>query len=458
MSSSIEKSGYATELDMRGHRVWKFGGSSLRNAERIEQVTQLILDHGLSNKCFEEQGFDYIRGDNADSLIIVVSAIAGVTNLLVEVSSFKRGEADFVSDKMAVLDQIVTKHKEVLQGLIALETLSIESGDWAVDRISNDCFSKIKSLLEACAIIGNVPAKISEIIKGFGEIWSSMICSLSMQHKMSKLASNLSPELNECISALDSTDCPGVVSVIRRPGEVDSSAEDKQPIHVTVLAAPWNCQKLIQLQKPFLADEAPTVDMELSKKRIYTAYSSEFTKWVSLRGALSERYQSSPSDILIRCLRFTTGFVCRDHEGASATLGRNGSDYTGSILANCLQALSYTIWSDVEGVFTADPRIIPEARCVPVLSYEEAMELSFFGASVIHPLTMQPLISADIPIFMKSSYFPMKQGTVICRAGRTMEVLSKTLTHNSSTVVQRSPTCMEEVTFAGVPIRDLAVR
>lgn len=108
-----------------------------------------------------------------------------------------------------------------------------------------------------------------------------------------------------------------------------------------------------------------------------------------------------------------TGFVARTHEGRVTTLGRNGSDYSGAIFAALFQARELHIWSDVEGVFSADPRLVPEAVLIDRLSYAEACELAYFGASVIHPQTMGPAFDRGIPIIARSTFQPAHTGTRI---------------------------------------------
>ena len=108
-----------------------------------------------------------------------------------------------------------------------------------------------------------------------------------------------------------------------------------------------------------------------------------------------------------------TGFVARTHEGRVTTLGRNGSDYSGAIFAALFQARELHIWSDVEGVFSADPRVVPEAVLIERLSYAEACELAYFGASVIHPQTMGPAFDRGIPIIARSTFHPEHPGTRI---------------------------------------------
>jgi len=114
-----------------------------------------------------------------------------------------------------------------------------------------------------------------------------------------------------------------------------------------------------------------------------------------------------------------TGFVASDRRGVQTTLGRNGSDFSGSIFGALLEAREIHIWTDVDGVLSADPRRVPDATVIDSLSYNEAMELAYFGAKVIHPQTMAPAIGRDIPIWIRNTFAPEKHGTLICAEPRS---------------------------------------
>lgn len=131
------------------------------------------------------------------------------------------------------------------------------------------------------------------------------------------------------------------------------------------------------------------VDFELTNKRIAS-------------------YFASHSKVQI-----VTGFIATSASGETTTLGRSGSDYTAAILAAALQATDLEIWTDVDGMMTADPRMVKKAFTVPQMSYEEAMELSHFGAKVIFPATMQPAMINRIPIWIRNTFNPAFQGTLI---------------------------------------------
>ncbi|HXS26275.1 MAG TPA: bifunctional aspartate kinase/homoserine dehydrogenase I [Steroidobacteraceae bacterium] len=109
-----------------------------------------------------------------------------------------------------------------------------------------------------------------------------------------------------------------------------------------------------------------------------------------------------------------TGFIAANRRGVQTTLGRNGSDFSASIFGALLQAAEIHIWTDVDGVLSADPRRVPDAKVIDSLSYLEAMELAYFGAKVIHPQTMAPAVRRGIPIWIRNTFAPEKPGTLIC--------------------------------------------
>ncbi len=113
-------------------------------------------------------------------------------------------------------------------------------------------------------------------------------------------------------------------------------------------------------------------------------------------------------------LKVVTGFIASTPEGETTTLGRNGSDYTASILGAAMNAGIIEIWTDTDGVLTADPTLVREARNIGQLSYNEAMELSHFGARVIFPASLQPAMEKSIPLLVKNTFNPTHKGTLVC--------------------------------------------
>jgi len=108
-----------------------------------------------------------------------------------------------------------------------------------------------------------------------------------------------------------------------------------------------------------------------------------------------------------------TGFIAATKDGVTTTLGRGGSDYTAAILGACLDSDEVWIWTDVDGVMTADPRVVPQARTLPEISYSEAAELSYFGAKVLHPKTILPAVERGIPLRIVNTFNPSHPGTLI---------------------------------------------
>ena len=127
-------------------------------------------------------------------------------------------------------------------------------------------------------------------------------------------------------------------------------------------------------------------------------------------------------------LYLAPGYISRSKSGESTTLGRGGSDYTAAIFAAALDARQLEIWTDVNGMLSADPRLVKDTITIPTMSYEEAMELSYFGAKVIYPPTIQPAMTKKIPIVIKNSFEPKQPGTVISHAPETGPYFVKGLT------------------------------
>jgi bifunctional aspartokinase / homoserine dehydrogenase 1 len=123
-----------------------------------------------------------------------------------------------------------------------------------------------------------------------------------------------------------------------------------------------------------------------------------------------------------------TGFIGATAGGQLTTLGRGGSDYSATILGAALDADEVIIWTDVDGVLTADPRLVPGARTIPDISYREAAELAYFGAKVLHPKTLSPVMHAAIPVWIRNSFTPEKPGTKITPEGRSIGGGVKALT------------------------------
>jgi len=133
------------------------------------------------------------------------------------------------------------------------------------------------------------------------------------------------------------------------------------------------------------------------------------------------------------------GFIGSTGNGVTTTLGRGGSDYSAAIIGAALDAREIQIWTDVSGVLTADPRIVNKARTIPVLSYQEAAELAYFGAKVLHPKTIQPAIDCRIPVRVCNSRAAGEAGTLIVAESEAAPQTVKAIAHKSGiTTVQVS--------------------
>lgn len=155
-----------------------------------------------------------------------------------------------------------------------------------------------------------------------------------------------------------------------------------------------------------------------------------------------------------------TGFVGATEDGHTTTIGRNGSDYSAAIVGAAMNASAIEIWTDVDGVLSADPRIVPAAFVLPRMTYEEAMELSYFGAKVLHSATIAPAVAKRIPIFIRNTFHPDAPGTLISRAAEHSDALAKGITSvgSLSLVTVRGPGMVGVPGVAGRLFRALASR
>ena len=162
----------------------------------------------------------------------------------------------------------------------------------------------------------------------------------------------------------------------------------------------------------FLLEQDFSVQWMDARKLIRTDHTYQEGKvdWKKTEQLLQERMIPAfqDADILL-----TQGFIGHTTEGFTTTLGREGSDYTAGILAYCGQAESVTIWKDVPGMLNADPKYFANTKKLDAISFKEAIELSYYGASVIHPKTIQPLQNRNIPLYVKSFLDPKADGTAI---------------------------------------------
>ena len=291
-------------MSQKDWQVYKFGGTSMKNADALEQVGNLVIN------------------SDAENLIVVVSAMGGMTDALLQFSE--------------------TQDSKLIEDI---QSLYIETTDSLVKNVSSrlsliEAFKEdIQEIREIAKLKDHASLSIEENeILGFGEIWTSKL-------------------LHAYLSAL---------------GEIETS---------------WlNPMDFLIIQNE---------DMGAN------------VNWSKSKEAFTQAIQDKSGKIIMG------GFIASDIEGKSTNLGRNGSDYSASILGSLSEAQSVTIWTDVDGVLTGDPRVVNQARMIEQMTYDEAIELSYFGAEVIHPKTMAPLMHKEIPLYIRNTFNPESLGTSI---------------------------------------------
>lgn len=186
---------------------------------------------------------------------------------------------------------------------------------------------------------------------------------------------------------------------------------------------------------------------ELISSKILSEYLNEIgykNQWLDARDYIktdqnyregSVNWEETEQNIssLDKNLNFVTqGFIASDENCFTVTLGREGSDYSAAIFAYCLDASAMTIWKDVPGVMTGDPRKFQNVKLLSNISYEEAIEMAYYGASVIHPKTLQPLKQKNIPFYVKSFIEPEKEGTKVGVSDNNQQIESYILKENQA--------------------------
>jgi bifunctional aspartokinase / homoserine dehydrogenase 1 len=309
----------------------KFGGTSVGDATCIRRSAEIVANASREH-----------------SVAVVVSAMSGVTNRLIDAAyQAKRGDRDAGKTLAEAL------HRQHFEALAML--------------VSNE-----KSRMQ-------VQHRIEEIL-GEG----------SRLYEGTALLRELTPRTLDSISSLGERLCAPVVSAALRDLGVASSAVEATELIVT---------------DSFHGGAEPQADAtrQRSHRRIGPMLSAGQVPVV-------------------------TGFIGATADGVLTTLGRGGSDYSATILGAALDAEEIIIWTDVEGVLTADPRLVSEARTIPEISYREAAELAYFGAKVLHPKTLRPVLPAGIPVWIRNSFAPEKPGTKITQHGRSIGGGVKALT------------------------------
>lgn len=215
---------------------------------------------------------------------------------------------------------------------------------------------------------------------------------------------------NEVLSAFradlsDASDVLHAVSLVR-------SAADRSRDLVAGFGELWSSRLLAAYLRRASSERGAATDIRwLDSRQLIVVEPGEMGPAVLWQNSQENADRHFPEPV--NGITVITGFIASDGGGLHTTLGRNGSDFSASIVASLLQAASISIWTDVDGVLSADPNRVPEASVINELSYNEAMELAYFGAKVIHPQTMAPAVDHGIPIWIRNTFKPEAPGSRI---------------------------------------------
>lgn len=299
--------------------VMKFGGSSVRDAERILHVIKLVKNYSDKNP------------------VLVFSALGKTTDLLL------RAGEDALNGSVSVTSVREHHYNTALELGIDKEPL-------------DPLFEELEDLLKGVSLLKELSSKTKDYLVSFGE---------------------------------------------RLAARIISSAFNKQGLHTQWYDA-W--------------DIGFTTNSHFGDAEILPE------TYQNVKEILSAARTKSPH------IPVVTGFIAKDPTGRITTLGRGGSDLTASILGSALGAEEIQVWKDVDGILTTDPRIVASAKPVPFVTFEEAAELAYFGAKVLHPLSIQPAMRCGIPVRVKNSYNPEHPGTLIVGSGLDSDGLVKAIT------------------------------
>lgn len=294
----------------------KFGGTSVGSAQRIADLVEIVSTYREQNP------------------IVVVSAMSGITNLLVEAS--EKACLGEYNAFYKCMDEVTQKHLQCLENLFDKNRDMLKPlNEYVLSHIK-----EVRNLLEGVAILKELTPRTSDLINSFGERISSYIVA------------------NAFISR-----------------GIPAQHVDSRDIMVTDNA---------------FGSARPLIGKVKEKAQEILIPISEMGK-IPVMG----------------------GYIGRTTDGITSTLGRGGSDYTASIFGLAVQAKEIQIWTDVDGILTCDPRLIPHAKVLKKVSFNEASELAFFGAKVLHPSTIKPAVENNIPVKILNSFNPKFEGTLI---------------------------------------------
>ncbi len=231
-----------------------------------------------------------------------------------------------------------------------------------------------------------------------------------LERKHTKIAAALLSATAQAAYAQDlSRDVQDIAGLLRTVGLIRSTPDTVRD-HIAGFGEIWSTR----LFCAYLRERGKTSGEVLwvDARRVIVVEWGPLGPAVQWEASAANLASAVPADFRGRAV--ITGFIATTPAGVQTTLGRNGSDFSGSIFGALLEAKEIHIWTDVDGVLSADPRLVPNAQIIDELSYNEAMELAYFGAKVIHPQTMAPAVERHIPIWIRNTFAPERAGTLIC--------------------------------------------
>lgn len=321
------------------------------------------------------------------NVAIVVSAMGGkpkTTDLLLSTVSAAAARND--AAVQGAIQVILEKH------IVCLSTLFSQDKPSERERLQNlfqQDLRDIQDILKTVSLMKWQARRISELVSGYGELWSTQILTALLKMRSEqRISARNGLDIVKSLP-MDAEGKDGGAKGQNNPNTVDFAQHEFYYV---------DARGVIILDEDVIQDGAVCWDM--SRTKLQDVYEEAFAR------------VASPSS---RVHLVMTGYVASNTHGVATTLQRDGSDYSAAILGRLLQATHISIWTDVDGCLSADPSRVPGAYVIPDVSYNEAMELSYFGAKVIHPKTMQPAISASpqIPIYIRNTFNPKFRGTRI---------------------------------------------
>ena len=306
---------------------------------------------------------------------------------------------------------------------------SPDPSSWVVNKFGGssvadaDCFARVAAILEshpgqrlavvlsACRGVTDALLQLVALAERQDPAWHAELAALRLRH--AELATALLPPLAaaEYLAEFDrdAADLDGVLRTTQVMRTAGGHVGDK----VSGYGEIWSTRLFWR----YLAQRGKRGGLQWIDARACIV-----AEWGPLGPSIQWQSSTDRLRALVRADAATlviTGYIASDPSGVQITLGRNGSDFSASIFAALLGAGEIEIWTDVDGVLSADPRRVPDAQIISALSYNEAMELAYFGAKVIHPQTMAPAVGRDIPIRIRNTFAPEKPGTLISARPRS---------------------------------------